>query len=117
MNNINFKKNFLLHISPAALVFLILFSFQNTFPQKDKYKFDNLITNQENFPVEISCVIKDKTGFIWFGTHYGLYRFDGYNFKVYALKFGDSTSLGSNMVLCLYDEDRYLWVGAIQWTL
>ena len=114
MNNKKIKKNFLSRINFTELTFLILFSFQNIYPQENKYKFDKLITNQENFPQEINCVIKDKKGFMWFGTDYGLYRFDGYNFKVYSFKFGDSTSLSTNMINCIYDDGRYLWVGAVQ---
>ena len=30
----------------------------------------------------ISCIVKDKTGFIWFGTWNGLNRYDGYEFKI-----------------------------------
>ncbi len=97
----------------TALAFLILFSIQDIRSQQNKYSFDKLITSQENFPVKINCVIKDKKGFMWFGTDYGLYRFDGYKFKIYSYKFGDSTFLGNNMVLCLYDDDRYLWIGTI----
>ncbi len=114
MHNIIVKINFHLRIAFIALSIFILFSIQDIYSQQDKYMFDKLITNQENSPQEINCVIKDKKGFMWFGTDYGLYRFDGYNFKVYKFKFGDSTSLGTNMILCLYDDDRYLWVGAIQ---
>jgi signal transduction histidine kinase/ligand-binding sensor domain-containing protein len=114
MNNIKAKINFLLRVSLTALTFLILFGIQNIYSQQNKYKFDRLITNQENFPQEINCVIKDKKGFMWFGTDYGLYRFDGYNFKVYTFKFGDSATLSTNMISCIYDDDRYLWVGAVQ---
>jgi len=97
-----------------ALTFIILFSIQDTYSQQDKYKFDQLITNQENFPAGINCVIKDKKGFMWFGTDFGLYRFDGYNFKVYAFIYRDSTSLINNLVNCVYDDERYLWVGTVQ---
>ncbi len=93
MNNNKIKKNLFSRINFTALTFLILFSIQDIFSQPDKYKFDRFITNQENFPLSINCMIKDKKGFMWFGTDYGLYRFDGYNFKVYTFKFGDSTSL------------------------
>ncbi|MDQ3020973.1 MAG: histidine kinase [Bacteroidota bacterium] len=111
MNNI--KSNIIFHLGVCliAITFLILFAIQDIYSQQDKYKFDKLITNQENFPQQINCVIKDKKGFMWFGADYGLYRFDGYNFKIYAFKFGDSTFLGNNRVNCLYDDDRYLWIG------
>ncbi len=114
MHNIKDKINFLLRISLTAFTFLILFSIQPINSQQDKYKFDKLITNQENFPLSISCMVKDTKGFVWFGTQYGLYRFDGYNFKAYSFKYLDSTSLVFNMINCIYDDDRYLWIGTEQ---
>lgn len=114
MHKIIVKINFLFEISFIALTIFIHFTNHDIFSQQDKYRFDRLITNQENFPQEINCVIKDKKGFMWFGTDYGLYRFDGYNFKVYSFKFGDSTAIGNNMISCIFDDDRYLWVGAVQ---
>ena len=31
----------------------------------------------------VYAILKDKDGFMWFGTNSGLNRFDGYTFKVY----------------------------------
>ena len=31
----------------------------------------------------VNCSLKDKEGFMWFGTQDGLNRYDGYNFKVF----------------------------------
>ena len=114
MNHKKIKISFHLGIGFIALAFLILFLIQDIYSQQDKYKFEKFITNQENFPLSISCVIKDKKGFMWFGTQFGLYRFDGYNFRVYTYKFGDSTSLGNNMIGSIYDDDRYLWIVTVQ---
>ena len=35
---------------------------------------------------EVNSIIKDKTGFMWFGTNDGLSRYDGYNLKNYTPK-------------------------------
>jgi len=32
---------------------------------------------------EITCILKDQKGFMWFGTTSGLNRFDGYEFSRY----------------------------------
>lgn len=94
--------------------FLLFFSIQFTYSQQDKYNFEKFVTSQINYPISISCMLKDQKGFVWFGTSFGLYRFDGYNFKVYRFRFGDSTSLGNDLIYCLYDDDRYLWIGTTQ---
>lgn len=52
----------------------------------------------------VYCLHKDKKGFIWAGTDYGLNRFDGYSFKKYFNKPDDSTSLSNHSILSI-DED------------
>ena len=31
----------------------------------------------------INCISQDNDGFIWIGTHEGLFRYDGYSFKAF----------------------------------
>ena len=60
-------------------------------------------------------IVQDKEGFIWIGTGDGINRFDGRSFKVYRKIPNDSTSLGSNNVLCMYvDSKGALWIGTHQ---
>ncbi len=40
----------------------------------------------------VLSVGEDAQGFIWYGTHYGLNRYDGHRFKIYRQQAGDSTS-------------------------
>ncbi len=46
---------------------------------------------------EIYCVAQDKNGFIWFGTKFGLNRYDGKNFKLFTTQDGLSSNIISNM--------------------
>ena len=60
----------------------------------------------------LNAVCQDADGFVWMGTDYGLYRFDGVDFKCYLHDESDSASLSDNMVRCLYmDRSGRLWVG------
>lgn len=60
-------------------------------------------------------VLQDCQGYIWVATEDGLYRFDGYGFKVFKHIPQDSTSLASNNIQHLYlDSKGALWVGAWQ---
>ncbi len=65
------------------------------FAQLDLY--DGLSHNQVN------AVLRDGKGFVWFGTMSGLNRYDGYDFKVFRNKAGDSNSLHDNYVHALYE--------------
>ncbi len=60
----------------------------------------------------VSSVVQDNLGFIWFGTQYGLNRFDGYRSKVFKHEPGRSDSLSCVYIHSLFiDHSGTLWVG------
>ncbi|MEI6949866.1 two-component regulator propeller domain-containing protein [Paraflavisolibacter sp. H34] len=59
----------------------------------------------------ILCGIRDREGFMWFGTWVGLCRFDGNGFKAYQSLPGDHSSLKNNRINALMeDAEGYLWL-------
>lgn len=59
----------------------------------------------------VRSIVKDRHGFMWFGTWNGLCRYDGYSFKTYLTISGDTTSLSNNRVHYLHmDDEGVLWV-------
>lgn len=59
-------------------------------------------------------ILQDERGFMWFGTEYGLIRYDGYEEKVYQNDPGNRNSLAGNVVTCiLEDEKGGLWLGTM----
>lgn len=59
----------------------------------------------------VQAIIKDKSGFMWFGTWNGLCRFDGYRFTVYKHKQSDKSSLADNRIHHIYkDTHGSLWI-------
>lgn len=60
----------------------------------------------------VQTIVKDKYGFMWFGTRDGLNRYDGYSFKIYRHQSKDPKSLRKSDVLCLFeDSEGILWAG------
>ena len=60
----------------------------------------------------VAWVVQDKVGFTWFGTQYGLNRYDGYNSKVFKHEPGRSETLSCVYVRSLLvDHAGTLWVG------
>ncbi|MBK7158945.1 MAG: hypothetical protein IPH77_10385 [Ignavibacteria bacterium] len=60
----------------------------------------------------IYCMTQDSKGFIWFGTMFGLVRYDGINYKTYRFDPLDSNSLSNDDIISVYeDRDSNLWVG------
>jgi len=59
----------------------------------------------------ITAMMKDRKGYIWFGTRDGLNKFDGYNFTTYNSKPDKKLALLSNRIIDI-KEDRwgYIWI-------
>src|SRR6185295_8988810 len=63
----------------------------------------------------VRAMLKDRHGFMWFGTDDGLNRFDGVNFTVYKHDASDSTTIGGDNISSLYeDPSGNLWIGTNQ---
>jgi len=72
-------------------------------PKIDSYK---MLKNRIDF--EVTTLFQDQNGFVWIGTHEGLIKYDGVDFKLYTTNNG----LLSNDVTCIAeDEGGMLWVG------
>lgn len=64
---------------------------------------------------KITGIVQDDQGFMWFGTQYGLNRYDGYNFKLFVHDPKNPNSLSGVYVSALFkDRDGALWVGCYQ---
>ncbi|MDP4174353.1 MAG: two-component regulator propeller domain-containing protein [Bacteroidota bacterium] len=87
------------------MIFLILWSslcFSQVLPLKN-YSVNDGLPNPY-----VSSVVQDKMGFIWFGTNYGISKFDGTSFKNYSTDQG----LISNHIYTLYlDSKGNIWIG------
>ncbi|NQZ10428.1 MAG: GAF domain-containing protein, partial [Algicola sp.] len=76
------------------------------------YKFDNIGAEQGLGNLNVSRVLQDRQGFIWAATENGLYRYDGYDFKVFKHVPQDNKSLANSYVVSLFEDSKgTLWVG------
>ncbi len=76
--------------------------------------FNHLMVEDGLSHNSVLAITQDKQGFMWYGTRYGLNRYDGQRFKVYLRQPGDSTSLPENHVMFLHtDGEGTLWVGTV----
>jgi ligand-binding sensor domain-containing protein len=72
----------------------------------DRLGYDEGLTN--NFVI---CSFQDSKGFLWFGTSYGLNRYDGYTFKTYLHDLKNDNTLSHNWLTDIVeDEDGNLWI-------
>jgi serine phosphatase RsbU (regulator of sigma subunit)/ligand-binding sensor domain-containing protein len=55
--------------------------------------------------------VQDQTGFMWFATRSGLYRYNGYSYKLFKKNASDSLSLPHNDIAYLYaDRNNNFWM-------
>lgn len=60
----------------------------------------------------VSCILQDKTGYIWFATKDGLNKFDGYHITVYRYNPEEKYSLTDNSISYLAEDmNGNFWVG------
>lgn len=90
--------------------FLFLIAFPAFSQNQGNYK--QLTTEEGLSHSTVYAVLKDRHGFMWFGSLGGLNRYDGYRFYTFKHRAGDTTSLDSDNVRCLFeDNEGSLWVG------
>jgi ligand-binding sensor domain-containing protein/signal transduction histidine kinase len=63
----------------------------------------------------VGQIVQDNQGFMWFGTQYGLNRYDGYSFRVFLHSPDDPKSLGGVYIYSLFkDRSGAIWIGCDQ---
>jgi signal transduction histidine kinase/ligand-binding sensor domain-containing protein len=81
----------------------------------DDIRFSRLSTAQGLSQTQANEIVQDDQGFIWFGTQYGLDRYDGYEFKVFTHDPARENSLSCVYIHSLFkDRSGSLWVGCDQ---
>ena len=80
-----------------------------------------IVTNLTQYTTEdglsdnrVMDIIKDREGFMWFGSWAGITRFDGHNFLTFKSYPGDRSSLKSNRIDEIVEDfgGRHLWIRA-----
>lgn len=93
-------------------IVLLVLGVHYSFGQQKEYNFINFSSKNGLASNTVNAIIKDKYGFMWFGTEDGLNKFDGHNFTVYRHRENDSTSIGRGAVMAmLEDKEGNLWIG------
>jgi ligand-binding sensor domain-containing protein len=78
-------------------------------------RFLRLSTAEGMSQTKVDHMLQDNEGFMWFGTRYGLYRYDGYAFKIFVRDPGNPNSLDGIVVRALFkDREGALWVACDQ---
>src|SRR5581483_9146263 len=78
-----------------------------------KYKIEHYSTEQGLSHRRVNCMMKDREGFMWFGTWDGINRFDGHAFVAFKSSPEDKYQLGNSRIgRVVEDQSDHLWVMA-----
>jgi ligand-binding sensor domain-containing protein/signal transduction histidine kinase/DNA-binding response OmpR family regulator len=96
------------------ILFFLLFH-QMTLAQESKsVLFSHLNSDNGLSGSSVNCILKDKYGFLWFGTGDGLNKYDGNKFQVFRNKPGNPKTIPYNLIMSLFeDKAGEFWVGTL----
>ncbi|RIV21203.1 hypothetical protein DYU11_17405 [Fibrisoma montanum] len=89
---------------------LLVLTGLGAFAQSSDYAFQQYSTDQGLPSEEVTCILKDKRGFMWFGTLNGLARFDGIRFTVYRRTGKPNQLIGNYIIGLSQDTSGHIWV-------
>ncbi len=92
------------------ILYLLLPVFALAQPASLKFQAPGISTGiaQSN----VTCVLQDSRGFMWFGTRDGLDRFDGYEYTIYRNQEHNDRSVSNNFISAMIEDPTGdLWIG------
>ena len=97
------------------LALSIIFGLQILSAQQGDFNFINFSSKDGLSSNSVNAILKDKFGYMWFGTEDGLNKFNGVSFTIYRYNAADSTTIGANTITALCEDNSGdLWVGTNQ---
>ncbi len=105
----NFKRDSLRVLLLIILYFSILSPY--ILAQQDNLPFQ-IIPFEKGIQTRVNYILQDKTGYLWFATNNGLFKYDGYSFVSFNHDLDNPTSIIDNTISTLYeDKVGVLWIG------
>lgn len=92
----------------SILVILFLIESVCSLQAGDSYYYFKQISINEGLPSSVTAIYDDEDGFLWIGTIYGIYRFDGE--KLSKFPFSDSLQISPYIHDVLSDNQGHIWV-------
>ena len=95
------------------LFFVTILMAPKVYSQNERLSFEEFVI--EDGLASVNCILKDNEGFMWFGGTHGLYRFDGYGFKIFTANDDKPNTLSNSNITSLYqDSEGLIWVGTMR---
>lgn len=98
---------------------ILIASLSQAYAQSTVAVISEHYTTHEGLPSNnVMCALKDRDGFLWFGTWYGLCRFDGDRFTTYNKSVNPKSDIPPRKVESLVEDAQgRLWLKTVDWKL
>src|SRR5215510_8507549 len=77
-----------------------------------QYYFEKITEENGLSDNRVTCILKDKTGFLWIGTKNGLNRYDGSSFKIFRPS-GNNSISNETINDLVQDSSGKIWVSTM----
>jgi signal transduction histidine kinase/DNA-binding response OmpR family regulator/ligand-binding sensor domain-containing protein len=92
-------------------LFILLFLYNNTFLSAIQISVTSLPFANQLPSNSVQRVFQDKEGYIWMGSEYGLFRYDGYHLLAFTSDRTYPNLLTNNTITYLAEDESNLWIG------
>lgn len=90
------------HFCFFVLVFLINIKRSEA---QNTIQFDHITTEDGLSQSDINSIYQDDEKFMWFATHEGLNKYDGYNFEIFTPDTRTPNTISSNLIYALTGDE------------
>jgi len=93
-----------------AIACILIFC-RTSFCEGKPIQFENLRFGSDPSRNSITCIMQDKEGFIWFGTKFGLIKYQGSSSRTFFFDNKNPFSIGGNFIRDIQeDKNGNLWI-------
>ena len=99
-----------------ALFLIIIFGHkQGCFAQREDLRFEHIGIEEGLSGENVSAIMQDSKGYIWFGTWDGLNKYDGYTFTKYRFDPLDPHSISQNFIYTIFEDSHgVIWLSTFE---
>ncbi len=99
-------------IFPVLFLWMFLSGADPVYAFNYKLSFEHISIRSGLSQNTVTSILQDSRGFLWFGTQYGLNRYDGYTFEKFKTTPWNTNSISDNYVNTIIEDRKgMLWVG------
>ena len=104
-------------LSKYCILFLtLIFGLkQDCIAQSGDLRFEHIGIEEGLSGENVSAIMQDRKGYIWFGTWDGLNKYDGYTFTKYRFDTFDPNSISQNFIYTIFEDSHgTIWVSTFE---